>query len=559
MHIDNMTRPLYATTNDNLLGLPVRSKAPRVRAFSPKVRTGSLFFASRIRRKKCDEEKPACRRCRDSQVKCDGYAPIPAQKKRSPLQKAVSAKAKKRTIQATPEMVQTVVKHSQPRFSIPGNKLNLEIDGSVYDRMFFHHFRSITMIDFVRLVNPKDFWSQRVLPMCHDEPAVRNAVIALGAAHYVYLQKLSKPYPREADTSMTYFECVATQYYNNAIGQLVTLNDANNSTLWDSQLRILTCCLLFICLENIFGRSDEGLRHMQAGARLLETFDLSTAPPNFQQLIQEIATVLLHFCVDVSYLDDDFDVPNMLPYVAPLVELDDRVQPFASLAEAKDAMWDLDVRMTYIECPDHESGVVPDKDHYIPDNMNELIEPFERWKTKFNLLVASQIDNTDVPIEIQRETLTLMLRRAVWEVIMPINSDNEAEELARLQRELVDMAELLYSIESSWLDRPIFTLDSDTIPALYFVGLSCEDPALAQRILALLRGSRRREGPWDSWKVADKLEAELLNPSPCPFKSGSDSSLSCRSGSTPNSAGSSPSSGTPDFTSSFSVCKTEFL
>ncbi|KAJ6201169.1 hypothetical protein J3E72DRAFT_302819 [Bipolaris maydis] len=249
----------------------------------------------------------------------------------------------------------------------------------------------------------------------------------------------------------------------------------------------------------------------------------------------------------------------MLPYVAPLVELDDRVQPFASLAEAKDAMWDLDVRMTYIECPDHESGVVPDKDHYIPDNMNELIEPFERWKTKFNLLVASQIDNTDVPIEIQRETLTLMLRRAVWEVIMPINSDNEAEELARLQRELVDMAELLYSIESSWLDRPIFTLDSDTIPALYFVGLSCEDPALAQRILALLRGSRRREGPWDSWKVADKLEAELLNPSPCPFKSGSDSSLSCRSGSTPNSAGSSPSCGTPDFTSSFSVCKTEFL
>jgi hypothetical protein len=493
-------------------------------------------------------------------VKCDGYAPVPAEKKKSPLQKATSARAKKKTTQATPEMAQCVAKQPQQRFQITGNMFNLDIDGSVYDRMFFHHFRAITMVDFVRLANPKDFWSQRVLPMCHDEPAVRNAVIALGAAHYVYLQKLSNPYPEAKDTSMTHFECVATQYYNNAIGQLVKLNDGGNSTLWDAQLKVLTCCLLFVCLENILGRFDEGVRHMQAGARLLETSDLSVAPQNFQQLMQEIATVLLHFCVDVSYIDDNFNVPNMMPYAAPLVELKDELQPFSNLTEAKDAMWDLDVRMTFTERGECYAYEPPTQDCCMPDNMVELMEPFERWKTKFNLLVASQIDCTDVSIDIQRETLVLMLRRGMWDILLLPQNDSEKEALRKLYHELVDTAELLYSIEASWLGRPMFTLDSDSIPALYFVGLSCEDPILIQRILSLLRDSRRREGPWDSWIVADKLVAELENPTPCPFRSPPDLVSSYPSGNTPDSTSSDLSIGTPDSMSpSYLVSKTELF
>ncbi|RSL99198.1 hypothetical protein CEP52_009850 [Fusarium oligoseptatum] len=57
--------------------LPRRPKFRR--AYGPKTRTGCI--TCKIRHVKCDEEKPICRRCRDSGVKCDGYAPPPPPKK----------------------------------------------------------------------------------------------------------------------------------------------------------------------------------------------------------------------------------------------------------------------------------------------------------------------------------------------------------------------------------------------------------------------------------------------------------------------------------------------
>lgn len=386
--------------------------------------------------------------------------------------------------------------------------------------------------------------------MCQKEPAIRHAIVALGAAHYVYLQKLSTTSPADVKDSMSHFECVATSFYNKSIGQLVSLNGMQGPALWEAQLTMMFCCLLFVCLENIFGRFEEGVRHMQAGARLFETFDLSAAPQDLQQIMQEIATVLCRFCVDAFYLTDDYVIPNMTPYAPQLVELDDSPRPFLSITEAKDAIWDLDVKMSFSDyeefCPSsspcssspdsfaHSSSTSPSSistsSSYIdsppkPDcstpecdmhkRLMELSEPFERWKTNFNLFVATQLDTSENSAEVQREILILMLRRCLWDIILFPEEDNTHPRLLKLYNELIEMAECLYSFEASWLGRPMFTLDSDSIPALYFVATTCENPALIERITRLLRDSRRREGPWDSWKVADKIEEEIRNPTPC--------------------------------------------
>ncbi|EMD94622.1 hypothetical protein COCC4DRAFT_64454 [Bipolaris maydis ATCC 48331] len=510
MHIQNPNHALYAATNDALMGLPVRTKAPRVRAFSPKVRTGCITWYVA----KCDEEKPTCRRCRESQVKCDGYAPVPVSQKKPASQKQTAAK--KRAIKQTQEMVQHVASQSQPRFIIQGNRLNFDIDGGVYDRMFFHHFRAITIVDFVHVINPRDFWSQRVLPMCYNDPAVRNTVVALGAAHYLYLQKLQSSNSGDTNASMSHFECVAIQYYNNAIAELVKLNNGDKST-WDTQLKTLTCCLLFICLENILGRSEEGIRHIQAGARLLKNSDFSIAPQNLQQLMQEIATVLLHFFVDVAYLEEEHNIPNMVPYALPTTEIGDGLEPFSSLQEAKDTIWDLDVKMAYVGSGKPDSDEAPDPECCMLD-VAPFIEPFKRWKIKFNNLISSQIDSPNVPIDVQRETVNLMLRRCMWDIMLLPEGKNSDEELAKLNHELVDLVELLYSIEASSIGRPIFVLEGDTIPALYFSGLFSEDPVFVQRITTLLRESPRREGLWDSRQTADKLSAEFRSLAACPSK-----------------------------------------
>ncbi|EOA82345.1 uncharacterized protein SETTUDRAFT_165750 [Exserohilum turcica Et28A] len=520
-----------------------------------------VFPLSRIRRKKCDEEKPTCRRCRDSQVKCDGYAFIPPKKKPTPRKHSM---AEKKAMQAVAVAVDNVVNQCRPSLNYSGFGFDGDTGGNTYDRLFFHHFCAITIVEFVRLANPQEFWSQRVLPMCHKEPAIRHAIVALGAAHYVYLQKLSKTTPADVKESMSHYECVATSFYNKAIGQLVSLNGIQGPALWEAQLTMMTCCLLFVCLENIFGRFEEGVRHMQAGARLFEAFDLSSAPPRMHQIMQEIATVLCRFCVDAFYLTDEYVIPNMTPYAPQLVELDDSPRPFLSLTEAKDAMWDLDVKMSFSDyeefwpssasssCPSSSSPASsisscsstytstspcfsspsscsssssymdsPPKQDCggqgcdLQKRLMELCEPFERWKTNFNLLIATQLDPSQSNAEVQRELLILSVRRCLWDILLFPDEDTTNPELLKLYNELIEMTESLYSFEDSWLGRPMFTLDSDSIPALYFVATTCENPALIERITRLLRGSRRREGPWDSCKVADKIEVEVENPNIC--------------------------------------------
>ncbi|KAF2276996.1 uncharacterized protein EI97DRAFT_432614 [Westerdykella ornata] len=504
MHTRNSAQQLYATANDIVVGVSVPTNRPRVRTFSHKVRTGCI--TCRIRRKKCDEEKPTCRRCRDSRVKCDGYAQSPSKNKKPRSQKYTPADTSANP--SASAAVERLAGQCQLRSTLPAIRLDFDLDGSESDRLFFHHFRAITIVDFVRLATPKDFWFRRVLPMCHDEPAIRHTVVALGAAHHFYLQRHSNSCSTGTNAAMSPFERVATQHYNKAIRELVSLNDIATPKPWDAQLTILTCCLLFVCLENILGRFDEAVRHMQAGARLFEASNLSAAPHDSRELMQEIATLLARFAVDASLFANDYVIPDLTPYAMPLIEIDEGTQPFSSLTEARDAIWDLDIRAPYIDCLRASGDGPVGEDSSTHNKLTKLAAPFERWKTKFNLLVSSLAETRDLPNSIQREILVLMLRRCTWDILLFQGNEDKNKELWKLCHELIHLAERLYSIEASWLGRPMFTLDSDSIPALFFVAISCGDSALMQRIIVLLRHSRRREGSWDSWKAADKVEIE---------------------------------------------------
>jgi hypothetical protein len=348
--------------------------------------------------------------------------------------------------------------------------------------------------------------------MCHEEPAVRHVVIALGAAHHFYLRKPLRPDTREEHISMSRFECVATQHYNKAIRELMDFDSVKSPTSWNSQLNMLICCLLFICLENILDRFDEAIRHMKAGCRLLKSCDPRAAPPHSQQLMQEIATVFVRFGVDASVLAHDCIIPNLTPYAMPLIEIHDKSRPFSDLTHAKDAIWDLDVRMSHTDFNQIGHANQPSEESDTCNQIREFATPFERWKSKFNLLVSSLGNTTNLTIDIQREILVLKARSCMWDIILlPINDDNY-QELLRLCYGLTDVAESLYKIEASWLNRPIFTLDSDSIPALFHVAHFCEDVGLVQRIVDLLRRSRRREGPWDSGRVANMLQLRLQSP-----------------------------------------------
>ncbi|KAH8724902.1 hypothetical protein GQ44DRAFT_707993 [Phaeosphaeriaceae sp. PMI808] len=514
MHKLIAANPLYAPTNNLIVA---QKKCPRVRTFSPKVRTGCI--TCRVRRKKCDEEKPTCRRCRDNRAKCDGYAPVQPKKRKEAV--AQYAPVNRQATRAISRASSSGGSESQPSSSSsgsspsgslsPGARLDIDLDISATDRDFFYHFRTVTVVDFVRLVNPKNFWFRRVLPMCYEDPAVRHVLVALGAAHRFYLQTLSTASLAGANIAMSQFEYAATHHYNKAIAELTNSKTVKQRTSWNIQLKIVICCALFVSLEYILGRVDEAISHMQAGCRLLEDYDPSSAPPYAKQLMQEIATVFLHFGVDAAALTRKYVIPDMTLYAIPLKEIDNRPQPFLNLTEAANALWDLDVRMIHIEYSYKDGAGGASSFKSASHQMGKLVAPFERWVNKFELLLSSFTTFTGLPADIQREILLLIVRRYMWEVIL---ADPEAsdEEVTQLCKRLVDAAEKVYEAEESWLGRPIFTLDSDILPAVYLVPSFTEDRFLSQRVINLLRRSRRREGPWDSWKIADELELKLQNP-----------------------------------------------
>ncbi|RWQ94965.1 hypothetical protein C8Q69DRAFT_498780 [Paecilomyces variotii] len=130
-------------------GIPSMNSTKK-RAFMPKVKTG-------IRRVKCDEEKPACRRCRSSKRTCDGY--------NDECRPTQSKSGKPRSTYHTPA----------PRIS-PDSRLVLR-PGTREERQYAELFCTQTSQAIAGFF-ASEFWC-RVLPrLSFWEPAVRHAIIA---------------------------------------------------------------------------------------------------------------------------------------------------------------------------------------------------------------------------------------------------------------------------------------------------------------------------------------------------------------------------------------------
>lgn len=346
--------------------------------------------------------------------------------------------------------------------------------------------------------------------MCHEDPVIQQVVVALGAAHRYYLDDRSRPGFQDQSTSLSQTEAVAVSLYNTAITKLTSLDLASSSS-GDRELKYLICCLLFVCLEYMLGRFDEAVRHIKAGCQLFQAADLLSAPEDIRTLFQETGTVFLRLVVDATIPPQDYELPNLTTHAKPLQEIKDASQPFANLAEARDAIWDLDVRMAYSCEGDYDDST---NAYGKPQTGNcgelkELSGLFDVWRSKFDLAVSGLGDVNALPIDVQREVLVLTAQRHMWDTLF-YPDDNVADEvMIELCHSHINLIEQAYLMEASSMGRPVFTLDSDTIPALFHAATFCQDPAITRRIMSLLRQYRRREGLWDSWKVADMLSEKL--------------------------------------------------
>ncbi|KAI1487150.1 hypothetical protein F5X96DRAFT_651361 [Biscogniauxia mediterranea] len=238
------------------------TEAKRTRASKPKVRTGCVTY--RIRRVKCDEEKPACVRCTSTGRVCDGYAGAPL-----PRKKHVT-----RHEYHQPDAGSAVDHRARMRVLRP---LIADIEGTAQERMFFHRFRRVAETGLaLHVSNLGSFWKRLVPQMGHSDPAVKHALIALGSSWQTMKlqsspngQLLDPKYMLLDNYCAEKLELVTFQQYNKAIYHL----QRHVASPWSPRSVEITliCCLIFICLETAQGNQDAVVAHIGNGLQIIKT------------------------------------------------------------------------------------------------------------------------------------------------------------------------------------------------------------------------------------------------------------------------------------------------
>ncbi|KAH7330318.1 hypothetical protein BKA65DRAFT_404314 [Rhexocercosporidium sp. MPI-PUGE-AT-0058] len=212
------------------------------RASKPKVKSGCV--TCKARRVKCDETKPQCLRCQKFGRTCDGYSPEPVQS-RGLLQ-------------------------LQPR--IPSTSLygpSVSIHSTEDEHRYFQVFTERTAHELSGFYDPT-FWTKLVLQESHSVPAIRHAVIALGA-----LNKSLESAPGP-NLKVNVIQSIDKKHHEQAVlAHLRAIQSLNSyiSSSGSPQLRnALIACLLFVCFETFQGSYAASVQQIYGGLKILRSY-----------------------------------------------------------------------------------------------------------------------------------------------------------------------------------------------------------------------------------------------------------------------------------------------
>ncbi|KAI1503057.1 hypothetical protein F5X99DRAFT_407392 [Biscogniauxia marginata] len=260
-------KPLEALdTSPVHLQLMCSIQQPSPILFDVGIKRSKLLTGNRIRRVKCDEQKPACLRCTSTKRVCDGYDGVPHSRKKHGVKY---------------EYLDT---DAQGSLAVDGRvKLRVlrplvaDIEGTQQERMFFHRFRRVAETGLaLHVSNLGSFWKRLVPQMGHSDPAVRHALIALGSSWQTMKlrarpnNQLLDPKHMLIDSCCTQqLELVTFQQYNKAIYHL----RRHVAAPWSprSVEMTLICCIIFICLETTQGNQAAVAAHIANGLQIIKT------------------------------------------------------------------------------------------------------------------------------------------------------------------------------------------------------------------------------------------------------------------------------------------------
>ncbi|KAL6230660.1 hypothetical protein BDW75DRAFT_244619 [Aspergillus navahoensis] len=446
------------------------------RKSTPRTRSGCR--TCKIRRVKCDEQRPSCRQCLVSGRACDGYGIWGQPKSTTPL----------------PSLAYS------PR-TLPG--LAQE------ERHCLERFRVLLTDKLTRPFGSR-FWSSLVLQLSLSEPAVLHASIALTSAYDSFA-----PAQIREDVATVAPTPFLLRQYNCAIRALLG-NAALEST---ASLRVATVsCIFFICLEILRGDLSAMEVHFAAGIKLLHqlqqqehklatTTDLVLVrhdPERFDDhLVDVFARLNLQFLMlgHGSQQKEAF-VPSFQYGRASHLP-----RRFSTVDEARQSLNPLLLSIIHV-IKQVERLSLTTNAHPPPPNA-VMLEKQKGLQAAMEDWIASHdtsIQSTLVSITRQEKLGLLMLRTYADVAAILLSVCFSVKETAYdahlpvfksiLQR-YSDIHSTDYPLAFDTRETdPTFMIDTGLFPPLYFTALKCRDHPTRHQALSMLRQYAHMEGPW---------------------------------------------------------------
>lgn len=442
---------------------------------------------------KCDETKPTCQRCIKLGLKCDGYV------------------SKIIFVRYAPQKHELLSSQAAAKPPSSGS-LGKSPFANAEEHQYFELFCVRTGYDIFPTFDSGST-RQRLLESCHVNPAIRHAIVALGALDRT--AELAQSFetislgPVERDAAANEHHKNALRQYAKAVKHMAA--DASENKL-DLRTMLLTC-LLILAFESWTGNMDLAVKQVHAGIKLIQEWKenyrddddkftrLSPAPYIVED---DLIQIFCRLAVQHSFFADGHsgELHAVLGTEGPRFT---RSMPstFTDIFEAGRYYNGIIRRGVYL-ITTHSAYLGPDvhKDSEIwrwaMKEQEEIQADVWRFNTAFEPVLQTIADGPQ-----KHYALFIQLSMAIGYIGLSthLSADESIHDKYNpIYKRVVFLAKAVMKEmpTTNKARRSNFCFDTRVIVPLWVVGLKCREPVIRREAINFLLEHPRREGIWDS-------------------------------------------------------------
>ncbi|KAI1078500.1 hypothetical protein F5B20DRAFT_203590 [Whalleya microplaca] len=449
---------------------------PTKKTHRSKSRSGCI--TCKIRKIKCDEARPQCKRCTSSHRECDGYLPQPEVRTARELREIVHQLG-------IVGPVSRALSRSSPD---PPNE----------DGIYFDLFRRLTASSAEAFL-PSSFWTRDVLQITDSEPAVWHAAVSLGALHRQW--DFDSQYDFHASGSDSDYKrssqelaSTAMNHYGRAISHARAIREPS---------RLLVLSVMLQAIANVTGKWSQSQMHGLAGLRLLNQCLKSSIDHHAAVELLERLDVQAMLCQD-----------SQAPYPFGKVTSPDlfSCDPIRWPSDIEDYPQAVAVIFTMIRRYALLGGalgaaVVSAEEYY--RQRSRLSDDFTRWNERFSTLDQPRSCDENYNCKMsEKEVASLIIYRDTFRLLLEANLfgpesrwDGYLSYFERILSNATTVAQLIPSTPESSI-----SFEPAIITPLFLTAFRCRHPQVRRGAIKLLRSLKRREAMWTGSAAAAVAE-----------------------------------------------------